>query len=99
MPERYLAHPAGLKDGVDAARGQRPTYTFGAGRRICPGEQFAENSVLVALSKVLWTFNIIAPEPLDISVETGFHTGLVLSPNPFKVDFVVRDETKKEAFM
>ncbi|KAL2110450.1 hypothetical protein VUR80DRAFT_1165 [Thermomyces stellatus] len=96
-PERYLAHPAGLRDSADATKGQRPTYTFGAGRRICPGEQFAQNSVLVAVAKLLWTFDIVVPEPLDTSIETAFNTGLVLSPNPFKVDFVVRDETKKEA--
>lgn len=92
MPERYLANPAGLKDGVEAAGGRRATYTFGAGRRICPGEEFAENSILVAMAKLLWTFNVVAPEPLDTAVETGFHTGLVLSPKSFSVEFVRRAE-------
>lgn len=94
IPERYLNNPSGLKAGVAATDGKKPTYTFGAGRRICPGEAFAHNSVLLVMAKLLWAFNIIAPEPIDMRVETGFHTGLVLGPKPFKVDFVARDETK-----
>lgn len=96
IPERYLANPAGLKDGVDAIGGRRATYTFGAGRRICPGEEFAENSILVAMAKLLWTFNVVPPEPLDTAVESGFHTGLVLGPKPFNVDFVPRRINKSE---
>ncbi|ODH47892.1 hypothetical protein GX48_06012 [Paracoccidioides brasiliensis] len=96
-PERYLDNPFGLKPGVEACEGRRATYVFGAGRRICMGEQFAENAILLAMSKLLWAYNISAPESLDLTVETGFHTGLVLSPHPFKVDFVLRDDDRRES--
>ncbi|SPO05427.1 related to O-methylsterigmatocystin oxidoreductase [Cephalotrichum gorgonifer] len=99
MPERYLNNPSGLKAGIEATDGKKPTYTFGAGRRICPGEAFAYNSVLLVMAKLLWAFKIIAPEPLDISEETGFNTGLVLGPKPFNVNFVPRDETKKRGII
>lgn len=97
MPERYLLHPLGLKPHITATDGQRATYTFGAGRRVCPGEQFAHNSILVAMSKLLWAYEITASKPLDVDVETGYHTGLVLSPEPFDVDFTLRDESRRGA--
>ncbi|PGH01068.1 hypothetical protein AJ79_08038 [Helicocarpus griseus UAMH5409] len=97
-PERYLQNPVGIKpDAKNSFERRRPTYTFGAGRRVCPGTQFAENAVAMAISKVLWAFKIVAPEPLDLSLETGFHSGLVTTPNPFKVDFVLHDEARKES--
>ncbi|PKS08486.1 hypothetical protein jhhlp_004869 [Lomentospora prolificans] len=96
QPERYILHPLGLRPGIEASPGRKATYTFGAGRRICPGEQFAENSVILMLSKLLWAYQIVAPEQLNIAVEIGFTTGLVLAPKPFNVKFVLRDEAKRQ---
>ncbi|KAK7228101.1 hypothetical protein V2G26_000271 [Clonostachys chloroleuca] len=83
LPERHLNHPLGLKVGAQETAAKRATYTFGAGRRICPGDQFAQNS----------------KEPLDLDVETAFHPGLILGPEPFKVDFVLRDAAREEAVL
>ncbi|SPO01733.1 related to O-methylsterigmatocystin oxidoreductase [Cephalotrichum gorgonifer] len=99
IPERYILHPMGLKPGVDATEGRRETYTFGAGRRICPGEQFARNSLLLAAAKLLWAFNIVPPEPLDLSIETGFQAGLVIGPKSFKTDFTIRHEGRAEGIV
>jgi cytochrome P450 len=101
LPERYLSHPLGLKTGAQETAAKRATYTFGAGRRICPGDQFAQNSVLVAMSKLLWAYSIVPTEkaPLDLDVETAFHPGLILGPEPFKVDFVLRDAAREEAVL
>lgn len=90
----------GLKAGADeSVDGRRVTYTFGAGRRVCPGDQFAQNSLLVVLSKLLWAFEIVALGELDTSVETGYHAGLVLGPKQFDVSFVLRNEKRREAIM
>ncbi|CAH0023304.1 unnamed protein product [Clonostachys rhizophaga] len=101
LPERYLNHPLGLKARAQETAAKRATYTFGAGRRICPGDQFAQNSVLVAMSKLLWAYHIVPAEkePLDLDVETAFHPGLILGPEPFKVDFVLRDAAREEAVL
>lgn len=101
LPERYLSHPLGLKTGAQETAAKRATYTFGAGCRICPGDQFAQNSVLVAMSKLLWAYSIVPTEkaPLDLDVETAFHPGLILGPEPFKVDFVLRDAAREEAVL
>jgi hypothetical protein len=34
---------------------------------------------------------------LDVSVETGFHGGLLLGSEPFEVEFVPRSEARRKA--
>ncbi|OAG35087.1 hypothetical protein AYO21_10760 [Fonsecaea monophora] len=36
----------------------RDNWTFGAGRRICPGIHVAEKTLFLATARLLWTFNI-----------------------------------------
>lgn len=36
----------------------RDNWTFGAGRRICPGMHVAERMLFLTTARVLWTFNI-----------------------------------------
>ncbi|KXJ89498.1 cytochrome P450 21 [Microdochium bolleyi] len=98
MPERFLQNPLGLKPGV-SPEGRRITYAFGAGRRICPGEQFANTSALTAMAKVLWAFEICPAEELDLSPATGYHDGLVLHPLPFKVEMRLRDEERRDGLL
>lgn len=40
----------------DASR--RRTYAFGAGRRVCAGQEMAERSMLLTMAKLLWAFNM-----------------------------------------
>ena len=53
IPERYLGNKFGTrgpeKDVPDAAEGRRTQYGFGAGRRVCSGQQMAENSLVSKL--------------------------------------------------
>ncbi|CAG9957146.1 unnamed protein product [Clonostachys rosea f. rosea IK726] len=95
IPERYLNHPLGLRKGADDTH-KRATYTFGAGRRLCPGEAFAQNAIIIAIAKLLWSFKIEPAGPLDLNYETGFHTGLVMGPEPYKVNFVLRDPKRRD---
>ena len=46
QPERFLRNEFGFKDDRGASEGLRKTYAFGAGRRICPGQHLAENSLV-----------------------------------------------------
>lgn len=58
-PERYRDDRQSLGDAAanpDASK--RDTYTFGAGRRICPGIHVAERSLFLGMSRILWAFNI-----------------------------------------
>lgn len=65
---------------------------FGSGRRMCPGDQFATNSLMVAMSKLVRNFDFVldGPEP-DLSVAGGYGTGLALSPKALPVNFHPRN--------
>ncbi|TBU30135.1 cytochrome P450 [Dichomitus squalens] len=57
IPERFLD-----SNGKLDARGKDPSdYAFGFGRRICPGQYFAEASLTIMIASVLSTFNIRPP--------------------------------------
>lgn len=45
-PERFLGNKFGCKVQDDSDDHRRITYNFGAGRRVCPGQRLAENSVV-----------------------------------------------------
>lgn len=107
-PERFLAHPHGLKAGASTTAGRMATYTFGRGRRACPGEQFAHSSTLLAMAKILWAFEIVPPAAaaaagggsgIDMDPVTGYHDGVVLSPKPFKVEMRLRNEAKRDGLV
>lgn len=48
IPERFLDNKFGTRDPVAANSEdhRRVTYGFGAGRRVCPGQRLAENSLV-----------------------------------------------------
>jgi len=80
-PERWLEHP------------DQPVYIFGFGRRTCPGRQMAQNSLFIAIARVLWAYNIShcytngKKVPID-SLDT---MQIVLAgPSPFKASFSIR---------
>ncbi|KKY14273.1 putative cytochrome p450 [Diplodia seriata] len=87
-PERYLAFPE--RAGVYAAKADpagRDHWSFGAGRRICPGMHLAENSLFVTLAKVLWAFEIVPKGELDLSDE-AFEPGVNTVPKRFALSDV-----------
>lgn len=98
VPERFLRHPHGLRTIKLTAEeleggGRRALYTFGSGRRQCPGEQFAFTTIMLAASKVIWAFDVLPPEGgLDTSIETGYKDGTVTEPVDPTVVFRRRDE-------
>lgn len=102
-PERYLGHPhSSATYAAMADVGQRDHYNFGAGRRLCPGIYLAENSVAVALAKLLWAFDIApasaASGGQDIdSSDVTFCAGANTVPKPFSVRFFIQDGRRADA--
>ncbi|KAI0654024.1 cytochrome P450 [Cubamyces menziesii] len=80
-PDRFL------KDGkINPEVFDPATVAFGAGRRICPGRHFAEDSLFINVASVLHAFSIVPAvdergEP--IPVEHKVSTGLVSVVEPF----------------
>jgi cytochrome P450 len=47
VPERFMDNKFGSKmDETESDSQRRATYAFGAGRRVCPGQTLAENSLV-----------------------------------------------------
>lgn len=58
-PDRYKDDRQSLAEAAanpDASK--RDQFTFGAGRRICPGIHIAERSLFLAISRMMWAFNV-----------------------------------------
>lgn len=66
-------------------------YPFGIGRRSCPGDQFALNTLIMLLSKLAASFDFAFDGPApDLSVENGYDAGVIMSPKRFPVRFIQR---------
>lgn len=53
MPERFMTSKFGTKSTKENSKDndqRRVTYSFGAGRRVCPGQRLAENSLVSSLT-------------------------------------------------
>ncbi|KAK0637052.1 putative O-methylsterigmatocystin oxidoreductase [Bombardia bombarda] len=100
-PERYLGF---LKYSAEYANQgdpyQRDHFTFGVGRRICPGSRLAENSLDIAVANILWAFEVRPPLGEDGVEEVGgglddsddaWEDTSFRGPKPFEVRFVPRD--------
>jgi cytochrome P450 len=66
----------------------RGTFTFGAGRRSCQGLHIAERSLFLAISRVLWAFDILPAKDADgkdvIPDPSKLTQGFVCMPEPYK---------------
>jgi hypothetical protein len=100
-PERYIgdtttsAESAALPDAT-----KRDHYTFGAGRRICQGMHLAERSLFLAMSRLVWGFNVkkaIGTDGKDIDIDVDkFTQGIVCMPDTFECDIRPRDSARKD---
>ncbi|KAF5013804.1 hypothetical protein FDECE_222 [Fusarium decemcellulare] len=74
-------------------------FTFGAGRRVCPGFHVAERNLFIAISRILWGFSITRemdasgnPVPIDRDAVTH---GLIVRPAKFGCTFKPRDTARE----
>lgn len=98
-PDRYLTNPYGTALSAEEcqAKGRKTVYAFGGGRRQCPGNVFAQNGFLAMAAKLVWAFDAKPKGDIDLSVETGFHSGMLLGSEPFEVEFVPRSNMHRQA--
>jgi len=62
-PERWLDNKFGTLKADSSDNAQRRTvYGFGGGRRACPGQHLAEQSMFINVAKIVWCFNITSPD-------------------------------------
>lgn len=97
-PERYLNHPFRSAVYANSADVEgRDHFTFGAGRRICPGIHLAENGLFLAVANLIWAFEFKRPlddmgneKEMDIGDE-AFLDGAIRIPKPYEVRIVPRN--------
>lgn len=97
----------GFKPTQRRTDGLRKTYAFGAGRRICPGQHLAENSLDINVAKLVWAFDIragtdpvtgrpISSNEINVDIETQWTDGFLIAPKPFPITLRVRSNKHRE---
>ena len=80
-PERWLQNP------------DQSLFIFGFGRRTCPGKKMGQNSMFIAIARILWAYNLShcysngKKVPID-SLDTT--NNIVSAPSPFEASFSIR---------
>ncbi|KAI0739092.1 O-methylsterigmatocystin oxidoreductase [Daedaleopsis nitida] len=94
-PERYLRDSSINTDVRDPRK-----FAFGFGRRICPGQHYADASLFIVIASVLHTFDIAPPldsEGKPVPLEAKFTTDTFLVyPESFECRITPRSELEKE---
>ncbi|KAI0796042.1 cytochrome P450 [Abortiporus biennis] len=87
-PDRYLPQPEGNGEPFISSQ-------FGYGRRVCPGQYLADNSLWIAAASILTVFDIVPVQDEkghDIIPEVHFTNGLTSHPKPFPCSLRPRSE-------
>ncbi|KAF7352522.1 Cytochrome P450 2F2 [Mycena venus] len=96
-PDRYLSDDLSCAESAKLSNVDlRDHWTFGAGRRICPGLVVAERELFLAISRILWCFNVksIPAEPISLEEYEGLSGR---TPLPFRVKFEPRHDSVHRA--
>lgn len=100
-PDQFI--PERWEGKVELATGDQlgastDLFTFGAGRRICPGQHLAERSVYLAIANWLWAFRIEKAKdesgkeiPIDVKAT---RPGLARMLLPYQVKVTPRSEAR-----
>ncbi|KAF8984303.1 cytochrome P450 [Cyathus striatus] len=94
-PDRYLGDELSCGESAKLANVmERDHWSFGAGRRICPGLPAAERELWLAISRLLWAFSFhsLPEEPISLEEYEGLSGR---SPIPFRLKLVPRDDKVK----
>lgn len=72
--------------------------SFGWGRRICPGADLAVNSLFIALSKLLWAYDILPLEGREYDT-LAYTEGFNIRPKKFECVVRVRSEERRRVLV
>ncbi|KAG8700983.1 hypothetical protein FRC09_005630 [Ceratobasidium sp. 395] len=96
-PDRFLDHTMSMAESI--AQGdphKRDHFGFGAGRRVCPGVQTAEQDAFIAVSRLLWAFEFTLPPGVKVNVDPfeAFMGETVRTPAAFPLIITPRSERR-----
>ena len=99
-PARYLNKPLPAADYINVNNPyDRDHFTYGAGRRVCPGVHVAERSLYINIVRTLWGFDIAKAAGSDgklIEPETAMVRGFLSVPKPFQCQISTRSARHAE---
>lgn len=85
---------------------KRDHYSYGSGRRICPGIHLAERGLFLACAKILWAFDITQkidpsgiPIPINSDPATGYTDGFLRCAKPYAVSIKPRSEERQKIIL
>jgi cytochrome P450 len=91
-PERYLSFPRSSFEYAAGDQTKRDHFSFGVGRRVCPGAKLAELTLDLALANIMWAFAIKPPKG-EAAIDAGpdaWDDTEFQAPKPFAVRFEPR---------
>lgn len=98
MPERFIGYDLPAASYINIADpNDRDHFSYGAGRRVCPGVHVAEKSLYLNIARVLWAFNIskkVGNDGKVVEPNTNMVPGWMTIPLPFECDITVRSAKK-----
>ncbi|KAJ1307503.1 hypothetical protein OPQ81_001602 [Rhizoctonia solani] len=69
-PDRFLGHKLSMANSMRQSNPfERDHFTFGAGRRSCPGVQLAEQGIFIGISRLLWAFEFSVPPGTSVNAD------------------------------
>jgi cytochrome P450 len=91
---------------ANGAYEERDHYGYGAGRRLCPGIHLAERNLFLAMSKLLWAFDM-SPSvdesgrdmPVDTDPRTAYSEGFLVCAKDFPARFRIRGGERKSTIL
>jgi hypothetical protein len=96
-PERFLGDDTSSAESVNSIDvSRRDHFGFGAGRRVCPGMNVADRSMLLGIARIFWAFDIAPKEGCALPQQDNFEQGFVAIPKRFSVRITPRSEGKRE---
>jgi cytochrome P450 len=100
-PDRHVDDHLSLYDSASQSDGtKRDQYTFGAGRRICPGMHVAERSLFLGIARILWAFDILPKIGKDgkpiLPDQEKLTQGFVCMPEMFAASIVPRSAERAD---
>lgn len=95
-PRRYLDKPLSAAEYITSPDPyERDHFTYGAGRRVCPGVHVAERSLFINIARVLWGFDISkarGPDGRPVEPTTEMVPGFSTAPKPFECAITPRSK-------
>ncbi|KAH7252841.1 cytochrome P450 [Fusarium tricinctum] len=99
-PTRYLDKHLSAAELMNAQNPyDRDHFSYGAGRRACPGVHLAEKSLFIVISRTLWGFNIQKKVQADgsaVNPTTKMMPGFLSVPEPFECDIICRSKAHQD---